>query len=573
MFNSLMDTVLFVSPTLYCCGDTKNWQSQVPKPGYVPILKSDIPKFEQSLKQANSHRDHDKGNSVASKTNETDNSDEFKTSTSRYVDLKSFLPISLEQQLHTVCLAHFPLGLGSKGIDKVMDRLDNLIRKKLQVEDNETKFIKQWSYIDCVNTLTVYISFQESIVEEYGKAIQLLEKLFDNGSDGIGLHMDENTRRFVCDLTEGSPAKELDETAKDEFSALITMLRSEPGSISQEKGLAGNSAVEYNVDISTLSDLPSSSLDQLCKDIVEFRTRVITLEKEKRNKELAEEEKRRKQNLKHIFDRIKVTNGGSEKGSAPEAESDSEDSDDEVEGYDDEDADDYEAEKKRVQAERDAQEAQYESMVHSFQDSLLVQYSSLRQEYQRLQNYETHLQKNKGPMLKELLHLAMDPYHDHHRPYKESESKADEEDRKRESEEVPKKKATETEPETELELELEPETETETKLVSDADATTAAPKIKLALKKSIGKTKNEIEEEETPETDAFQQKLNLLRESGVVEELVKEYLGVYEPDLVSYIFENIEEHQSKQALETELTETFDEDSPVLVSRIWEAMEQ
>ncbi|QEU59554.1 Snu71 [Kluyveromyces lactis] len=563
-----MDTVLFVSPTLYCCGDSKNWQSQVPKPGYVPILKSDVPKFEQSLKQANSHRDHDKGNSVASKANETDNSDEFKTSTSRYVDLKSFLPISLEQQLHTVCLAHFPLGLGSKGIDKVMDRLDNLIRKKLQVEDIETNFIRQWSYVDCVNTLTVYISFQESIVEEYGKAIQLLEKLFDNGPDGIELHMDENTRRFVCDLTEASPAEELDETAKDEFSALITMLRSEPGSTSQEKGLAGNSAVEYNVDISALSDLPSSSLDQLCKDIVEFRTRVITLEKEKRNKELAEEEKRRKQNLKHIFDRIKVTNGGPEKGSAPEAESDPEDSDDEVEGYDD--ADDYEAEKKRVQAERDAQEAQYESMVHSFQDSLLVQYSSLRQEYQRLQNYETHLQKNKGSMLKELLHLAIDPYHDHHRPYKESESKADEEDRKRESEEVPKTKATETD------TELEPEPET--KLVSNADAITAAPKIKLALKKSIGKTKNEIEEEdiqeeETPETDAFQQKLNLLKGSGVVEELVKEYLGVYEPDLVSYIFENIEEHQSKQALETELTETFDEDSPVLVSRIWEAMEQ
>ncbi|CDO93354.1 unnamed protein product [Kluyveromyces dobzhanskii CBS 2104] len=570
-----MDTVLFVSPTLYSCKDSQNWESAVPKPGYVPILKSDLPKFQQTLQKANSTRQQDGDDASISEVAVTKSTDGSVATSSRFVELKAFLPISLEQQLHTVCLRQFPLGVGVKGIEKVMDKLDHLICNELKTSELPAQLIKRWSYLDCVNSWTVYMSFQDSIVGNYAEVIRLIEALFKEHPDGITLHTDENTKRYVADLEKGSSGIELEESVVEEFRTLLTVLRSEPGagSSGQDRGAGNSSAVEYNVDLSALSDLPSSALDQLCKDIVEFRTRVITLEKEKRNKELAEEEKRRKQSLKQMFERIKISNGEGSGGgseledgppeSAVQEENDDDDDDDEDEDDDDDgtenyEAGDYEAEQKRVQADKDSQQQLYESMVKEFQDNLLVKFTALRQEHQYLQNYEAHLQKNKGSALKELLHAAADPHYDHRRQYKDSEARADEEDLARESEQASVRGTAE-----EQAQELEPGT----------SENAADSKIKLALKKAVEKEPQEPEEpQEVASPSTFQDKLKLLRESGVVEELVKEYLGVYEPDLVEYIFENMAEHESTEALEKELAETFDEDGPVLVGRIWDALQ-
>ena len=59
-----------------------------------------------------------------------------------------------------------------------------------------------------------------------------------------------------------------------------------------------------------------------------------------------------------------------------------------------------------------------------------------------------------------------------------------------------------------------------------------------------------------------------LKESRYVDELVREFLGVYEDELVEYILENIRVNQSKQALLNELRETFDEDGETIADRLW-----
>lgn len=51
-----------------------------------------------------------------------------------------------------------------------------------------------------------------------------------------------------------------------------------------------------------------------------------------------------------------------------------------------------------------------------------------------------------------------------------------------------------------------------------------------------------------------------LKISRLVDELIKEYLGVYEEELVDYIFDNLREFGDKNSLFNELKETFDDDA-------------
>ncbi|KAJ4130366.1 U1 snRNP component [Fusarium falciforme] len=68
--------------------------------------------------------------------------------------------------------------------------------------------------------------------------------------------------------------------------------------------------------------------------------------------------------------------------------------------------------------------------------------------------------------------------------------------------------------------------------------------------------------------DELNIRLTNLKESRYVDELVREFLGVYEDELVEYILENIRVNQSKQALLNELRETFDEDGETIADRLW-----
>ncbi|CCK68318.1 uncharacterized protein KNAG_0A06620 [Huiozyma naganishii CBS 8797] len=65
----------------------------------------------------------------------------------------------------------------------------------------------------------------------------------------------------------------------------------------------------------------------------------------------------------------------------------------------------------------------------------------------------------------------------------------------------------------------------------------------------------------------LEQRLAKLKESRVVDELVNEYLGVYEDELVEYNFDNIRENKSKEVLFEDLKEIFDEDAIKIVDTI------
>ena len=109
-----MNDIVFVSPSLYLLSsDDGDWQSATCKPGYVPVLRSDLYKFQQALdkvivevnkkKQSFAYR-----NAETIPDNSENRGDKGNDSTGKlqgkFQELKQFLPISLKQQLHTCLL-------------------------------------------------------------------------------------------------------------------------------------------------------------------------------------------------------------------------------------------------------------------------------------------------------------------------------------------------------------------------------------------------------------------------------------------------------------------------------------
>ena len=168
-----MNSVVFVSPSLYLCGQYEHFESPVPRPGHVPILKSDLAKFKQTMSLLKQENSSDKvavaGQAAVSDGDRSSKqvSDEASAAAPlRYVDLKSFLPISLDQQLHTVCINHFPKGLDYGSIEKIVEKLEHLVRSYIKSEKNDgdsesvpAPLVNQWTLLDCVNSITLFVNF------------------------------------------------------------------------------------------------------------------------------------------------------------------------------------------------------------------------------------------------------------------------------------------------------------------------------------------------------------------------------------------------------------------------------
>ena len=125
----------------------------------------------------------------------------------------------------------------------------------------------------------------------------------------LTLHWDSNTNDFIND--HKSPSSTIDVNENDvKFKSFLKELEdknknADKNATSNE--LAALNDEQYHIDLNTLSDLPRDSLDQLCKDIIEFRTKVVSIEREKRLKEDIEENKRRKQQMMKTFEQIRKT--------------------------------------------------------------------------------------------------------------------------------------------------------------------------------------------------------------------------------------------------------------------------
>lgn len=587
-----MSDIVYVSPQLYLLSK-KWWKTDSQKPGYIPILSADLPKFQQSLQKldrsVNLQQITGNGKSAEVKDSAANLSSsstaEKDKAAGRYQSLKQFFPIGLQQQLHTISLQGLPNKLSNESLERFLSECMDRGLTWQDIED--TVDIESWTNVRFseLQTQDVYFRFGQIDDKVYAILSKSLEILFappaDESRYAIEFHIDSNTRQFVQD-SDVEIKQEGHEEIRDELLKLLKTLEDSDGSSGKSDESPFDQFSDYQVDLNTLSDLPSESLPQLCKDIIDFRTRVVSIEREKRVRESYEENRRRKHQIMRIFDQIRKS--AKDTSGADEMESDESDDERAEDGGTNED--DLLIEKQRQDRIKEESHQRYEEALRKLRNDIEPRLISLQREISRQRNYEQTLIAERPLHLKELLHQASDPYYDHHRSFKQAEEEKDAADREKYGSEEP----AETLPSA---AEPASKAEEHDKQPENApEPSSEQIRIKFAFKKAIEKSVLEADDQESirdlqddqesqtvsaqqplPELLPFQDEkldsyLAKLKESRLVDELVKEYLGVYEDELVQYILDNIREHKSKQVLLDELKETFDEEAVTIVDAIW-----
>lgn len=497
----------------------------------------------------------------------------------KYQPIKQFLPISLKQQLHTISIAGFKSSLNKTSIDKFLAHVMELTLDHLTDSQRE-KFIKHqliesWSHIfsTAISEQTIFVRFNVDLVI-YPQVVLFLSDLF---SDILKVKYDSNVKTYIEEELKKNSISEFFVSGEDreKLSVLIKEANVNPSNMENDGGNEISS--EYQIDLNTLNDIPRDALDQLCKDIIEFRTRVVTIEKEKNRQEIYNERERQRSHMMKMFDKIKMNNTVTDIKRKDEKD-------------DNEDIliDDFE---EIVEHEKQEAEKRYEELLivlnRKIEPELRKNYSDL----QKANNYEKYLMENKSLNKKEISNLGSDELYDNHRSFKELEEQDDKEDREKVGDNVNMPVSTATKAATSNE-----ESKSVGGNAEEEDSTII--NIKFAFNKAIDNSvKDKPEEIEIAENEIdsseqigepnsnmevadilpftgndLSKRLDELRTSKYVDELVKEYLGVYEDELVDYIFENISEHRSRQVLLDDLKETFDEDAIVMVNNIWKRKE-
>lgn len=613
-----MSELIWVSPQSYLLSEN-DWQSTLKKSGYIPILKADLTKFQQSLQQALKSKNVISNNQLGSLTGETTGTksneiDEPKGSeVSKYKPIDQFL--QKNKPLSTFTIRSLVYIESTSKLELLLINWINYMKSQIKdTAHNNSLNLESWSRIFATGFDTQDIFVRMSIPDGKDgtdimlyRFLDLFKKISDH-SDKFSINFDENVSNLITEKLSRSEINEPDlyDISQHLNSVLDEFITSNSNSTQNNDTQSKNiSTDEYHIDLSTLSDLPRESLDQLCKDIMEFRSRVITIERERIMKENVEENERRRQKMIQMFEDIH------EKQNPNKVSADNmlitDVGEDEAFSYPDdsqfdEDNDGLAAEQKSVEKKQLEAKNRYNKLLHKLNSTIDPRVKTLEIQLSKAENYDTNLGKIRPVAVKELLHLGEDMYYDFKRSYRKDEELLDDKNRDKYGSDVSMPPLID---EVSSGPTNEPKIDTMSGTVkplvsspSKKDTETTEINITLNFNKAVGSSKQDRADEENLETvdpdqpseqlsetssvemanntptilpygaQELDNKLRRLRDSKLVDELIKEYLGVYEEELVDYIFVNIKEYKNKGTLLEELKETFDEDAIVIVNKIW-----
>ncbi|PVH14590.1 uncharacterized protein CXQ87_002735 [Candidozyma duobushaemuli] len=303
---------------------------------------------------------------------------------------------------------------------------------------------------------------------------------------------------------------------------------------------------QYKVDNADLVDIPTDMKDKIVREIIKFRSRVLTLEKDARKKELEQERQKAKARITNLFEDIKESNvvpGESASTAQDTAMKEEEEEQDSVP------EDEYiklveeEMAKKRNEA--------YQRKLQKVQHLETVEVFSLLQQLKAAQTYENNLVDNKFsyledfkafsdldvPQINPILSSKLQLYFNDHAEYLK----------------VRNFERSQEEQNDKMDLENE---QIEVKESAPVIVATEAPKASESVVSDISIS-------ELPQT-----KLDALKNR--IGDLILEYLGVKEDLLIDFIYDFLCENNlsEKENLISELQETLDEDSVVVVEEIY-----
>ncbi|EDO17329.1 hypothetical protein Kpol_1062p38 [Vanderwaltozyma polyspora DSM 70294] len=624
--------IVYVSPQAYL-SSSQDWCLNSQQKGYIPILQNDLLNFKKILdlkkpKTTSINRDHENVASSNSKNSNTNHLGENNASTNgnnlnlqnlndninnndveklSYQNMKLFHPISTIDQLYTVSLVGVPTALSDITLETIFKSISN---------DN----VLSWSaFVSAVlDSKIVYLRFKSTLSKiEFKKTLLSIQSILESKDINLGeLHYDSNVKDFLNSIDlKNEP---IPNTSQEKLINTLVKIISEnvPNSNDTKNKIDSDHPESYEIDLGTLSDIPSDSIEQLCKDIIDFRTKVIKIEREKKIKQSLEESRLSKQKLDKIFNQIKKTRnltpidstksmeGGVLAATATEEEA--RDDYEEEEDEDEDEEDDLKILNKSIAQEKEESNQRYLMLLNNLNKSIEPNLKKLSHSVLESTNYLDIITSNRSLFNKELQILSTDVYYDHNTSFRQEEIRKDDIDR----ELNPHVKLITTESIMSKSVEESKESLDKNEQASKSIITqnenisvTSDIKIKLAFKTKIDKSSeiyssSETESDEeikhlqtsiresknkttdivtssgkdnsilTFTDDELQKRLTQLRESKIVDELVNEYLGVYEDELVDYIFDNIKENKNKHLLLVDLKETFDDDAIKIVDTIW-----
>ncbi|KAK5963405.1 Snu71p PWA37_004530 [Arxiozyma heterogenica] len=615
-----MSELIWVSPQNYLLSQ-KDWKSNIKKNGYIPILKADLLKLENSLQISLKSRFSSIPNNLISDTKKKDASQYSKESNASEEDDKfKYKPIDIflkaNNPLLTFCIGSL---VYIESVDKtnilIDEWIDYLKEQSLEPHEREILHFVSWSRIFATGFETQNIFIQMSIdssdYKSYYTFLRFIYKL-SKKSNRFSINFDDNIHRLIGKQSFSSNgAIENMDIILQHIENILDRYMTNKEQNNKDNQINQATSEEYTIDLSTLSDLPRESLKQLCKDIIGFRSRVFTMEREKMLRDSIEENQQRRKKMVQVFEEISKKQN---------IDNDSVNdilmmNDGDMLYPDDsefnEDDDGYEVEQeKKIKLKQDS-DIRYKKLLNKLKSLTEVRLQHLELKIKNSENYDDTLDRIRPAAIKELLHLGKDIYYDSREISRNKEKQQDDMNRQKYGTDVgmsllfdkfmngiPGRK--------DLVTEIDAKSISAT-IKSENDgkehASNAEINIKLNFNKALGKLSDTSEEKENidsiiidnfkegndtknniidfksealnrlPFTDEdLDNRLKALKKTGLVEELVKEYLGVYEEELVEYIFDNIKEFRDKDSLFEELKETFDDDAKDIVDKIWNSKE-
>ncbi|KAG7194651.1 U1 snRNP component [Scheffersomyces spartinae] len=471
-----------------------------------------------------------------------------------FVEISEFYPKNLLQELTTITARNFP-NVKRIAVETIWKAL--LLQGKKEfiwsqihhelLDENRLLFIRFATIEDVIWFRKVY-------------DISLLRRILSK--DDVEICYDNQLDEYM-DKVDDEESSSIDSATLTTIEGDIEGFLSNRANFEQELSTTGTEDLDkvmnyyskYKVDNSELVDVPKTMKEKIIKDIIKFRTKVLTIEKNHRKKEIEQERRKTKERLHNIFNLLQNSSSNKVDKSGLGPVSDTSVSatvllEDEYEELNDEEYEAMMAEKENAE-----QQERYNNMLRIQSELMRTEVTRLRNELVALQNYEDDLIDNKFKYVEqvknfdEFKHL----YRVNHSEYLKQRAVAREKEKEFDKQDA-------LEEATEVGGHHDPEPVAVDDKVSVEEVQVQLLQQNDDLDATVVMTDDIIKFDEQ----------SLSKIKTYIGELIEEYLGIKEDLLIDIIYDHILKHStsSKDKLILELREPLDDDANELVESLW-----
>lgn len=475
-----------------------------------------------------------------------------------FVELATLEPKNRQQQLCTVLLQGFP-ALKRPAIEKVLKLL--LLTQPASISNS---FV--WTVIvsdhDQSDRKNVFLRFSSVEMKEWFQQNWKHLKSVLPSVSSVFTDDEENVEKAVEKNLDNKVEKmEVDSGVLKKVTAEVSHILANSKNFGRGSRTTGTEDLDevmqyyrtYKVENSELVEVPKDIKEKIVKDIIKFRSKVLTIEKDRRKKEIERERRKAKARLTQIFQGIKEAAVTETAPEPMEIEEDAEEKLDHMEPM-------TEAEYEKHLVEKEAKELEeaYAKRVQKVEHQERTEKARLVDQLTTATNYEENLIENKFTSMEDIksfqdfnvdrinagLSSKLQLYYNNHLEYLRIRNN----ERTRE----------------ELRDTLDAEEEAKQ---SGEKFTYTVPQVEKAETVISNLPESPDVEMNIVVADLPETKLRSVREK--ISELVEEFLGIKETVLIDFIYDFVLEKNLglKEELVTELQETLDEDSQIVVDKL------